>query len=310
MSLEVQQQPRGRQPPDHELPQRTDGAARKVRHDARALLRRDRAGARQRVHHQHDRRQHAVAPVRVGRLRHGQTLVDRRAEIGVADARVRVRVAKCRERRKERAETRLRLQAVKLGAVRANHRQQLQALLGQHDVRHARQQRQRVQRAGDTRVALLLEFGRHGDAVRSEQSNDRIDQRARVEDARIDDVLQCRLRTSLCRATCSRATPARASGADRRTTARPSRRRRPNRSSSTCAPPTQRWQHARRVCESLPSFDETRRGIRRHGDARLGAAKRVERDAKLRQQHRRLRHAHRIVDVDGERVVDVLQNTM
>jgi hypothetical protein len=120
MSLEVQQQPRGRQPPDHaQLPQRTDGAARKVRHDARALLRRDRAGARQRVHHQHDRRQHAVAPVRVGRLRHGQTLVDRRAEIGVADARVRAQVVKCRERRKERAETRLRL---KLGAVRAKHR--------------------------------------------------------------------------------------------------------------------------------------------------------------------------------------------
>jgi hypothetical protein len=46
MSLEVQQQPRGRQPPDHaQLPQRTDGAARKVRHDARALLRRDCAGA-------------------------------------------------------------------------------------------------------------------------------------------------------------------------------------------------------------------------------------------------------------------------
>jgi hypothetical protein len=44
----------------------------------------------------------------------------------------------------------------------------------------------------------------------------------------------------------------------------------------------------RRVCGSLPSFGETRRGIRRHGDARLGAAKRVERDAKLRQQHRRL----------------------
>jgi hypothetical protein len=64
----------------------------------------------------------------------------------------------------------------------------------------------------------------------------------------------------------------------------------------------------RRACGSLPSFGETRRGIRRHGDARLGAAKRVERDAKLRQQHRRLRHAHRIVD--GERVVDVLQNTM
>jgi hypothetical protein len=241
--------------------------------------------------------------VRVGRLRHGQTLVDRRAEIGVADARVRARVAKCRERRKERAETRLRL---KLGAVRANHRQQLQALRGQHDVRHARQQRQRVQRAGDTRVALLLEFGRHGVAVRSEQINDRIDQRARVEDARIDDVLQCRLRTSLCRATCWRATPACASGADRRTTARPSRRRRPNRSSSTCAAMAARAQ--RRACGSLPSFGETRRGIRRHGDARLGAAKRVERDAKLRQQHRRLRHAHRIVD--GERVVDVLQNTM
>ena len=64
----------------------------------------------------------------------------------------------------------------------------------------------------------------------------------------------------------------------------------------------------RRACGSLPSFGETRRGIRRHGDARLGAAKRVERDAKLRQQHRRLRHTHRIVD--GERVVDVLQNTM
>jgi hypothetical protein len=64
----------------------------------------------------------------------------------------------------------------------------------------------------------------------------------------------------------------------------------------------------RRACESLPSFGETRRGIRRHGDARLGAAKRVERDAKLRQQHRRQRHTHRIVD--GERVVDVLQNTM
>jgi hypothetical protein len=42
MSLEVQQQSRGRQPPDHaQLPQRTDGVARKVRHDARALLRRD-----------------------------------------------------------------------------------------------------------------------------------------------------------------------------------------------------------------------------------------------------------------------------
>ena len=64
----------------------------------------------------------------------------------------------------------------------------------------------------------------------------------------------------------------------------------------------------RRACGSLPSFGETRRGIRRHGDARLGAAKRVERDAKLRQQHRCLRHTHRIVD--GKRVVDVLQNTM
>jgi hypothetical protein len=64
----------------------------------------------------------------------------------------------------------------------------------------------------------------------------------------------------------------------------------------------------RRACGSLPSFGETRRGIRRHGDARLGAAKRVERDAKLRQQHRRLRHAHRIVD--DERFVDVPQNTM
>jgi hypothetical protein len=147
-------------------------------------------------------------------------------------------------------------------------------------------------------------------AVRGEQINDRIDQRARVEDARIDDVLQCRLRTSLCRATCWRAKPVRASGADRRTTARSSRRRRPNRSSSTCAPPTQAMaaRAQRRACGSLPSFGETRRGIRRHGDARLGAAKRVERDAKLRQQHRRLRHAHRIVD--GERFVDVLQNTM
>jgi hypothetical protein len=45
MSLEVQQQSRDRQPPDHaQLPQRTDGAARKVRHNARALLRRDRTG--------------------------------------------------------------------------------------------------------------------------------------------------------------------------------------------------------------------------------------------------------------------------
>jgi hypothetical protein len=132
---------------------------------------------------------------------------------------------------------------------------------------------------------------------RGEQINDRIDQRARVEDARIDDVLQCRLRTSMSRTTCWRATPARASGADRWTTARPSRRRRPNRSSSTCAPPTQAMasRAQRRACGSLPSFGETRRGIRRHGDARLGAAKRVERDAKLRQQHRRLRHAHRIV---------------
>jgi hypothetical protein len=72
------------------------------------------------AHHQLDRRKRAVAPVRVGRLCHGQTLVDRRAEVGVADARVRVRVVNCRERRKERAETRLRLQAVKLGAVRAS----------------------------------------------------------------------------------------------------------------------------------------------------------------------------------------------
>jgi hypothetical protein len=187
---------------------------------------------------------------------------------------------------------------------------QLQALRGQHDVRHARQQRQRVQRAGDTRVALLLEFGRHSDAVCGEQINDRIDQRARVEDVRIDDVLQCRLRTSLSRATCWRATPAHASGADRRTTARPSRRRRPNRSSSTCAPPTQRWQHAPSAARAgrCRASARRRRGIRRHGDARLGAAKQVERDAKLRQQHRRLRHTHRIVD--GERVVDVLQNTM
>jgi hypothetical protein len=194
--------------------------------------------------------------------------------------------------------------------VRANYRQQLQALRGQHDVRHARQQRQRVQRAVDTRVALLLEFWRHGDAVRGEQINDRIDQRARVEDARIDDVLQCRLRTSICRTTCWRATPARASGADRRTTA-PDGRRRPNRSIIECvrtADAAMAARAQRRACGSLPSFGETRRGIRRHGDARLGAAKRVERDAKLRQQHRRLRHAHRIVD--GERVVDVLQNTM
>jgi hypothetical protein len=181
---------------------------------------------------------------------------------------------------------------------------QLQALRGQHDVRHARQQRQRVQRAGDTRVALLLEFGRHGAAVRSEQINDRIDQRARVEDARIDDVLQCRLRTSMCRTTCWRATPARASGADRRARAS---------ASSTesiiehvrTADAAMAARAQRRACGSLPSFGETRRGIRRHGDARLGAAKRVERDAKLRQQHRRLRHI-----VDGERVVDVLQNTM
>jgi hypothetical protein len=216
---------------------------------------------------------------------------------------MRVRVVKCRERRKERAETRLRTcKRSNLAPCVQPIVMQLKALRGQHDVRHARQQRQRVQRADDTRVALLLEFGRHGAAVRGEQINDRIDQRARVEDARIDDVLQCRLRTSLCRATCWRATPARASGADRRTTARPSRRRRPNRSSSACAPPTQRWQHApSAACGSLPSFGETRRGIRRHGDARLGAAKRVERDAKLR-------HTHRIVD--GERVVEVLQNTM
>jgi hypothetical protein len=137
---------------------------------------------------------------------------------------------------------------------------QLQALRGQHDVRHARQQRQRVQRAGDTRVALLLEFGRHGAAVRHEQINDRIDQRARVEDARIDDVLQCRLRTSMCRTTCWRATPARASGADRQTTARPSRRRRPNRSSSTCAPPTQRWQHAPSAARAGRCRASARRG--------------------------------------------------
>jgi hypothetical protein len=137
---------------------------------------------------------------------------------------------------------------------------QLQALRGQHDVRHARQQRQRVQRAGDTRVALLLEFGRHGAAVRHEQINDRIDQRARVEDARIDDVLQCRLRTSMCRTTCWRATPARASGSDRRTTARPSRRRRPNRSSSTCAPPTQRWQHAPSAARADRCRASARRG--------------------------------------------------
>jgi hypothetical protein len=97
---------------------------------------------------------------------------------------------------------------------------------------------------------------------RSEQINDRIDQRARVEDARIDNVLQCRL---LCRTTCWRATPARASGADRRTTARPSRRRRPNRSSSTCALPTQRWQHAPSAARAGRCRASARRGAE-HAD--------------------------------------------
>jgi hypothetical protein len=287
MSLEVQQQPRGRQPPDHaQLPQRTDGAARKVRHDARALLRRDRADTRQRVHHQHDRRQHAVAPVRVGRLRHGQTLVDRRAEIGVADARVRVRVVKCRERRKERAETRLRTcKRSNLAPCVQTIVMQLQALRGQHDVRHAHQQRQRVQRAGDTRVALLLEFGRRG-SRRADQRSDRPAcarrgcahrRRPAVSLAHIDvqnDVL--------------------ASDASARIRRRPADDGAPEPASSTesiieyvlASDAAMAARAQRRACGSLPSFGETRRGIRRHGDARLGAAKRVERDAKLHQQYR------------------------
>jgi hypothetical protein len=147
-------------------------------------------------------------------------------------------------------------------------------------------------------------FSSSGAAVRGEQINDRIDQRARVEDARIDDVLQCRLRTSMSRTTCWRATLRR----------RPADDGAPEPASSTesiieyvrTADAAMAARAQRRACGSLPSFGETRRGTRRHGDARLGAAKRVERDAKLR--HRCLRHAHRIVD--GERVVDVLQNTM
>jgi hypothetical protein len=143
-------------------------------------------------------------------------------------------------------------------------------------------------------------------AVRGEQINDRIDQRARVEDARIDDVLQCRLRTSLCRATCWRATPARASGADRRTTARPSRRRRPNRSSSTCAPPTQRWEHA-------PS---AARAGRCRASARRGAeyADTVTRDLAPPNGSNETPNCASNTDAcataDGERFVDVLQNTM
>jgi hypothetical protein len=298
MSLEVQQQPRGRQPPDDaQLPQRTDGAARKVRHDARALLRRDRADTSSArptpaCGSASARRPPAPRP-NTGR----SPRRDRRA-----DARVRVRVVKCRERRKERTETRLRpasgqtwRRACKPSSCSCRRCVgSMMSGMPASSVSVCSAPATRASRSFSSSGATAPRFAASRSTIGSTS----------VRASRM------RASTTSCSVACAHRCAERRAGERRqRAHQAPTGRRRRARAGVVDRIDHRARAHAdaamgaraqRRACGSLPSFGETRRGIRRHGDARLGAAKRVERDAKLRQQHRRLRHAHRIVV--GERV--------